>query len=270
MALRFRLTPVLLLAAAGALARGPSASPVGLDVGPSLVEITVTAGDSAERSVTLTNPGASPVEVTASVFDWRMSEDGEVRFEKAGTSPTSCAAWIRVDPERILVPAGGQTVLRVRIATPGSFSGTRWAAVLFALPAAETSWEGETALVAPRVGLTVYVTAAGTEREEFRLIRASARPEPAGVRLAALVENAGNTAVRFGATWQLRSADSRSTRSFEIRSSVALPGSRREVTLDSKESLAPGAYTVTAMVRWGKKRWAAADAPLTIPPRSPL
>ena len=264
MIFRRRATAALVVCGAGRIfAAGP---PVGLDVLPSLIEISVASGESVERVVTLTNPGSEPVEVSARPADWSMSESGEVRFLDPGTQTSSCAGWISVAPDRVRVPAGGQAIVRLRVSPAAVFSGTRWAAVLFSLPVTDSSFDGQRVSVAPRIGVSIYVTAAGTEREDLRLRSSSAteRDGGQGLRLQMRVANEGNTAVRFRATWQLRSADGNFVRAFDVRSSVALPGASREVFLDVRERIPPGTYGVTGMVRWGAKRWSALDSQVVV------
>jgi hypothetical protein len=65
-------------------------------------------------------------------------------------------------------------------------------------------------------------------------------------------------------TWQVKSADGKFVRSYEARSLVALPGMRREAILRVKDEIPSGTFSVTGMVRWGSKHWAAKNIPLTV------
>jgi P pilus assembly chaperone PapD len=255
----------LALAAAAPLpvdGEGPS-----LVIQPSLIEVARRPGERFERAVTLVNRGDEPLTVTARVADWTMSPEGEVRFLEPGREPRSCAGWIEVEPASLVVRPGQPAEVKVTVRFPAQASGTRWAVVLFALPETAAPNAGRGPTVAARVGLTVYATAEGTQGEDLRLLETSASADGSGALLRAAFEDRGNTAVRFRLTWQIKSADGKFLRVYDVPSVVALPGSRRLVTEKIEGELPPGSYVVTAMARWGARKWLARDSDLLIPAR---
>jgi fimbrial chaperone protein len=254
------------------LARLSAGQRVGLDVLPSLLEISQKPGARFEREVTLSNGGDDSLSVEARVQDWAMSENGEIHFAGPGTLPGSCGPWIAVEPQKIVVPPRGRAIVRVSVQSPPDARGSRWAVVFFELPEVPASAEGRSVHYAARVGLTVYVTAEGTEREELELLEASASADAVShaVRLRAVFENRGNTSVRARLTWQIKSADGKFLRTYREPSVVTLPGSRREAVTRVDEEIPPGSYLVTAMARWGAKRWMAQDCQLVIPKKASL
>jgi hypothetical protein len=240
----------------------------GLVIQPSLIEVTRRPGERFERAVTLVNRGDEPLTVTARVADWTMSPEGEVRFLEPGGEPRSCARWIEVEPASLVVRPGQPAEVKVTVRFPADASGTRWAAVFFALPDTAATVEGRRPAAVARVGLTVYATAEGTQREDLRLLETSASADASGALLRAAFGDRGNTAVRFRLTWQIKSADGKFLRVYDVPSVVALPGSRRLVTERIEEELPPGSYVVTAMARWGARKWLARDCELLIQARS--
>ena len=254
---------LLLAVPAGGRPRGP----VGLDVLPSLLELSVRPGERVVRVVTLTNPGEEPVSVSARPSDWTMTEEGEIRFEEPGSLPLSCASWIVAEPRELRIDAARQARVTVTIQSPADFSGTRWAVLLFSLGETTGSVGGRAVTLAPRVGLTVYLTAEGTEREQIELSSSSAVLEGDGkARLTAVFENGGNTAVRLKVTWQIRGVDGSIawTHSAQV---VSLPGRRRTAVAKMDRALAPGSYRVIAMARWGSRKWKTSDCELVVAAR---
>ena len=239
---------------------------IGLDVLPSLLELQLSPGEPVERRVTLTNPGEDPLEVSAEAADWTMSESGDVRFQEASeANPRGCAGWIAVSPAKVRVPAKGQAAVVLRIEAPAAFDGTRWAVVFFRLPQTPGFHGGRPADLVARVGLTVYATARGTERESLEFSELAATGTPS-VLLRAAFENTGNTAVRVKMTWQIRASSGSVVRT-DTASVVCLPGSRREA-IDRVADLPPGTYKVTGMARWGNRRWRARECVLEVPESS--
>jgi hypothetical protein len=258
-----------LLSLAGALflafsvgLRAAPKRPIGLDVLPSLLELQAAPGEIIERSVTLTNPGEDGLDVSAEAADWTMSEKGEIRFDAAGSNPRSCAGWIRVTPSALRVPPKSQATVSVRIGAPADLDGTRWAVVFFRLPDAAGFHEGRPADLVARVGLTVYVTGSGTERESLDLSELTTTGAPK-ILLRAAFDNGGNTAVRVKMTWQIRAASGSVVRT-DVATVVCLPGSRREA-VDRVPELPPGTYKVSGMARWGNRRWKVRECVLEVP-----
>jgi hypothetical protein len=199
-----------------------------------------------------------------------MDTAGRVSFLEPGRVPLSCAGWVRIEPEKQVVPAKGNAVVRVIVRPPEPAVGTHWAVVLFELPETAARLEGRAATVVPRIGLTLYVTPGGSQREDFDLedVTASATGS-GGATLRAAFSNRGNTAVRTRLDWQIKSSDGKFVRTYRISSVVALPGSRREAVVGTDEAIPPGDYVVTAMARWGDRRWAARDVALSVPSKTP-
>jgi hypothetical protein len=262
---RFSLAGALFLSFSLGLRASPK-KPIGLDVLPSLLELQAAPGETIERSVTLTNPGEDALDVSAEAADWTMSERGEIRFETAGSNPRGCAAWIRLTPSALRVPPKGQATVSIRIAAPADIDGTRWAVVFFRLPDAPGFHDGRPADLVARVGLTVYVTGSGTERESLELSELTALASPE-ILLRAAFDNNGNTAVRVKMTWQIRAASGSVVRT-DAATVVCLPGSRREA-VDRVPNLPPGTYKVTGMARWGNRRWKVRECVLEVPAGPP-
>lgn len=251
-----------LLLACSAGAGAEPKKPIGLDVLPSLLELQAAPGEAVARSVTLTNPGDDALDVSAEAADWTMSDSGGIRFDAAGTNPRGCATWIRVTPSALRVPPKGQATVSVRIDAPLDLDGTRWAVVFFRLPNAPGFHEGRPADLVARVGLTVYVTGKGTERESLELSEIAGTGAP-DILLRAAFENSGNTAVRVKMTWQVRDASGTVVRT-DAATVVCLPGSRREA-VDRIPALPAGTYKVSGMARWASRRWQVRECVLEVP-----
>jgi hypothetical protein len=259
-----------LLAVSAALESLPADEQIALEIQPSLLELTPRAGEQVARTVTLVNGGSVPVSVVARVSDWTMDTAGHVSFLEPGRVPRSCAGWVRVEPEKQVVAARGSAMARVIVRAPEAAAGTHWSVVLFELPETAARLEGRAATVVPRIGLTLYVTPGGSQHEDFDLedVTASAMAS-GGATLRAAFSNRGNTAVRARLDWQIKSSDGKFIRTYRISSVVALPGSRREAVVGTDEAIPPGDYVVTAMARWGDRRWAARDVALSVPSKTP-
>ncbi len=251
---------------------------------PSLVEEILAPGQRVVRTMQLSNRGSKTVPVAMSLSDWTMDREGRVQFAEPGSTPGSCAAMVTLIPNRILVPAGATASVVLILEAPhpssGRFRGTRWGAILYQLPQLESSREGETVRVSPRLSTTLYVTAAGSLPSKLTILSVAA-DAPRGsdpgsssgkLRVKAVLSNAGETPTRFSAVWTFLGADGNVVETLERRNQVALPDSVRELEASPQRTLAPGAYTISLRIRpeQGSELSASTKSVLPAPERKSL
>ena len=61
---------------------------------------------------------SQPVRIVASLNDWTIDRDGQVRFEKANTLPNSASSWLIHSPAETMVIPGNLHAIRVTISVP--------------------------------------------------------------------------------------------------------------------------------------------------------
>ena len=110
--------------------------------GNSRAEFAVSGGMTHEREsgpgevyngvITLRNNGAEPQEIKVYQRDYLFYADGKNIYGESGTAPRSNAGWIRFSPERLTVPAHGQSDISFQVSVPhdATLTGTYWSMLM--------------------------------------------------------------------------------------------------------------------------------------------
>jgi hypothetical protein len=118
----------LLLAAVCVSAQSPEPSPSptpsgsGISLAPARFELEMQPGSETTVVVNIdyhtATANSQPVRIVASLNDWTIDRDGQVRFEKANTLPNSASSWLIHSPAETMVIPGNLHAIRVTISVP--------------------------------------------------------------------------------------------------------------------------------------------------------
>src|ERR1044072_3590387 len=109
-------------------AQSPSPEPTptpagnGISLAPARLELEMQPGTETTVVVNLdyhsmgVNP--QPVRIVASLNDWTIDRDGQVRFERANTLPKSASSWLIYSPAETTVIPGNLHAIRVTVSVP--------------------------------------------------------------------------------------------------------------------------------------------------------
>ncbi len=236
------------------------------DVGisPARLELTASPGATTGGTVTVLTTSASAQQIATEVNDWTLDIFGELDFRDAGTVEFSASTWLDVDiPEFVLAPGGSQDV-RLEFAIPDdpNLAGTYHTVLFFTVvtPAADTGPLGVTTTT--RIGLTVYVTIAGTEQAEAEIVDFFDLDERT---LALVVYNGGNTLMRLGGAIELRDEAGGLARSLPVPAVPVMRDSEREVRIELPDDLDPGFYVLLALIEDGRGNLLVGELLLDVP-----
>ncbi|HEU4433851.1 MAG TPA: hypothetical protein VFR51_10665 [Pyrinomonadaceae bacterium] len=94
----------------------------GISLAPARFELEMQPGSETTVVVNLdyhtTADKSQPVRIVASLNDWTIDRDGQVRFETANTLPNSASSWLIHSPAETMVVPGNLHAIRVTIAVP--------------------------------------------------------------------------------------------------------------------------------------------------------
>src|SRR5919112_122957 len=256
----WRFTAVLLwifmtVVCAGAQDPTPSATPQpsgnGISLAPARLELEMQPGSETTVVVNLdyhaTNENSQPVRIVASLNDWTIERDGQVRFERANTLPNSASSWLIYSPAETTVTPGNLHAIRVTItvpkdATPGDHLT---ALVIEQRPDNLKLNESRRQMVIRyRMAAVFYIKVPQLRRQgSLESLRAEAKSDQ--VIVTPLLKNSGNSVIR--PLTSLRVTDSSGAAVAELPQKESLPvlgGAEllQPVVLETR--LAPGSYTV--------------------------
>jgi len=100
----------------------PKPSGNGISLAPARLELEMQPG--AETTVVInldyhsTSENSQPVRIVASLNDWTIDRNGQVRFEKPNTLPNSASSWLIYSPAETTVIPGNLHAIRVTVSVP--------------------------------------------------------------------------------------------------------------------------------------------------------
>jgi hypothetical protein len=249
-----------LLAAAFLLASSAWAADIGLT--PPRLVLFAPAGGTATATFSVLTSASTEQAVEAATSDWFLDLAGDIAFVPSGTAPHSAAGWLTLESDAFALEPSGSRELRLEVAVPEDAEGTHHTMVFFTVVPPPTDAPGVGVTTTTRVGLTVYVTVAGTERTGSELVDLY-QPDPA--TLATVVVNTGNTVMRLGGVLELRNEAGEVVHRLPVPDVPVLRESEREVRFDLPDDLEPGFYVVLALIEDDRGGLLAGELPIEIP-----
>lgn len=233
-----------------------------LGISPPRLELTLSPGETVTETITLLTNANSDQQIAVSVGDWTLSYSGELIFLPAGSLPYSASAWLLPESSELVLSGRGSYPFRLSLTLPEDApAGTHHAMVFFTVTPPEAAGSGLAVVTTTRIGLTVYLTVAGSERAGSELVDLYANGRES---VTLVVANTGNTVMRLGGRLELRDEQGATRHTVPIPDLPVLRESERELTLALPEDMAPGFYTVLALIEDSRGGLLAGELPLTV------
>lgn len=239
-AMRARLLVILLFALCI-----PAAFAADIGISPPRLDLVGAAGERVTATVTVITSARTEQQVAAEIGDWTMNPRGEMAFFPAGSLEHSAAGWLELDTDAFVLVGDSSREVRLEVAIPLGAEGTFQAMVFFTIVPPPTEGSGIGVVTTTRVGLTVYVTVAGTERGSAELVDLYQSDDRT---LTATILNGGNTVMRLGGLVELRNEAGEVVRRLEVPDVPVLRESERELTFTLPDDLPSGFYVALAVI----------------------
>ncbi len=254
------LTP-LLLSLVFASTFVAQATDIGLS--PPRLTLVGSPGQTITETVTLITNSSERLQVTSEVNDWTLDLAGNVTFLPANSSEHSAANWISLESTDFFLEPNSSRDLRVSVTVPpDAEGGTYHDMVFFRVVPPESALMGVGVVTTTRIGLTVYITVAGTERNSAEVVDFWQEDE-ASLTLA--IANTGNTLMRLGGHVELRDEMGEVKHSVEVPSVPILRDSERELLLPLPPEVEAGFYVALALIQDSRGELLVAELPISVP-----
>lgn len=223
----------------------------GISVAPARLELEMLPGSETTVVVNLdyhaTTENSQAVRIVASLNDWTIDRDGQVRFERANTLPNSASSWLIYSPAETTVVPGNLHAIRVTVSVPKDATPGDHLTALIVEQRPDNiklNQNRRQMVIRYRMAAVFYIKVPQLRRQgSLESLRAEANAEQ--VVVTPLLKNSGNTVIR--PLTSLRVMDRAGAAVAEIAPKESLPllgGAElvQPVVLDSR--LAPGTYMV--------------------------
>jgi hypothetical protein len=223
----------------------------GISLAPARFELEMQPGSETTVVVNLdyhTNAeNAQPVRIVASLNDWTIDRDGQVRFEKANTLPNSASSWLIHSPAETMVIPGNLHAIRVTISVPKDATPGDHLTALIVEQRPDNLKLNENrrqVVIRYRMGAVFYIKVPQLRRQgSLESLRAEATENQ--VTVTPLLKNEGNSVVR--PLTSLKIMDRSGVAIAELPQKESIPllgGSEMMQPVVVETRLAPGTYTV--------------------------
>ena len=227
----------------------------GISLAPARLELEMQPGSETTVVITLDyhaiSENSQPVRILASLNDWTIDRDGQVKFERANTLPNSASPWLIYSPAETTIVPGNLHAIRVTVsvpkdATPGDHLS---ALIVEQRPDNIKLNENRRQMVIKYRMAAVFYIKVPQLRRQGSLESLSAEANAEQVVVTPRLKNSGNSVIR--PLTSLKVTDSAGVAVAELPQKESLPllgGAELMQPLVLESRLAPGTYTVTYRV----------------------
>ena len=238
-----------------AQAANPDATPnpagTGISLAPARFELEMTPGSETTVVVNLdyrsTTQNSQPVRIMASLNDWTIDRDGQVKFEKANTLPNSASSWLIYSPAETTVTPGNLHAIRVTISVPkdATMGDHLTALIIEQRPDnLKLNQNRRQMVIRYRMAAVFYIKVPNLRRQgSLESLRAEAKGDQ--VIVTPLLRNAGNSVIRPLTSLKVTDRSGASVAELPQKESLPLLGGAelmQPLVLETR--LSPGTYNV--------------------------
>jgi len=236
-------------------AQVPDATPKptgnGISLAPARLELEMQPGTETTVVVNLdyhaTSENSQPVRIVASLNDWTIDRDGQVKFERANTLPNSASSWLIYSPAETTVTPGNLHAIRVTVSVPKDATpGDHLTALIIEQRPdnIKLTENRRQVVIRYRMGAVFYIKVPQLRRQgSLESLRAETKDDQ--ILVTPLLKNTGNSVIR--PLTSLKVTDKAGVAVAELPQKESLPllgGSELLQPLVLESRLAPGSYTV--------------------------
>jgi methionine-rich copper-binding protein CopC len=246
---------LLMMVCASAQAPVPDATPKpatsGISLAPARLELEMQPGSEITVVVNLdyhsTAENSQPVRIVASLNDWTIDRDGQVKFERANTLPNSASPWLIYSPAETTITPGNLHAIRVTVSVPKDATPGDHLTALIVEQRPDIIKLNENRrqmVIRYRMAAAFYIKVPQLRRQaSLESLRAESKDDQ--IVVTPLLKNTGNSVVR--PLTSLKVTDSSGVSVAELPQKESLPllgGAELVQPLVVESRLAPGTYTV--------------------------
>ncbi|HEY4424485.1 MAG TPA: hypothetical protein VGN10_09780 [Pyrinomonadaceae bacterium] len=236
-------------------AQVPDATPKptgnGISLAPARLELEMQPGTETTVVVNLdyhaTSENSQPVRIVASLNDWTIDRDGQVKFERANTLPNSASPWLIYSPAETTVTPGNLHAIRVTVSVPKDATPGDHLTALIVEQRPDNIKLTENrrqVVIRYRMGAVFYIKVPQLRRQgSLESLRAETKDDQ--ILVTPLLKNTGNSVIR--PLTSLKVTDKAGVAVAELPQKESLPllgGAELMQPLVLESRLAPGTYTV--------------------------
>jgi hypothetical protein len=248
------------IAVLGLAFTAPSSADISVDVSPAKYELQTQPGKQETFPITVRNTSNAAVHIVASLSDYAVGPTGTYAFAPPGKSPFSLSKTITINPREFDLEPGSFTQVRFSVDVPASAAGEYSNLVFFTT---RPTRHGAGLSIVERIASKIYVMIPETTRIGGEIDDVKAQSLGDGQHYLVDFHNTGNAHVYLSGRVEIKQGS-------VVIDRVAFPpgmlverSGKRLIDAIGKR-LAPGSYSVVALVDYGGPNLVAGQANITV------
>lgn len=240
-----------------------------ISVAPSRLFFSFPQGEASTQEVRIANPGKHNMVFSITLADWYRDSLGEKQYLKPGATPHSCTDWVELPYSSIVVAAGQERTIPVKLVAPANAGNTVRNAMIFITQAEDDESlqvqkkNGATMIIRLEVGIHVYYTPPSLSKKEVDLVDFKDAGwkqlgDTAKHLLEVVLKNTGELMSESTVKLELTNQETAEEIKLDAQPVPTMPGVKRIIRFGLPPSLKKGNYLAVAIVDNGP------DVPLTI------
>ena len=249
-----------MIATFGLALAAPSAADISVDVSPAKYELTTQPGKQETFPITIRNTSSAAVHIVASLSDYLVGPTGNYAFAPPGKSPYSLSKDITINPREFDLEPGSFTQVRFSVDVPSTATGEYGNLVFFTT---RPTRHGGGLSIVERIASKIYVIIPESTRIGGEVDDVKTQSLGDGQHYLVDFHNTGNAHVYLSGPVEIKQGGTVVDRvSFPQGLLVERAGKRLIDAVGKK--LAPGSYSVVALVDYGGPNLVAGQANITV------
>jgi hypothetical protein len=238
----------------------PSSADISVDVSPAKYELSTQPGKQETFPITVRNTSGAAVHIVASLSDYTVGPTGNYLFASPGKSPFSLSKTISINPREFDLEPNSFVQVRFSVDVPPAASGEYSSLVFFTT---RPTRHGGGLSIVERIASKIYVIIPQSTRISGEVDDVKAQMLDDGEHYLVNFRNTGNAHVYLSGRVEIKQGGTVVDRvSFPPGMLVERSGKRLIDAVGKK--LAPGSYSVVAMVDYGGPNLVAGQANITV------
>lgn len=230
----------------------------GFEVSPVILNFDAEPGGTATKTLTISNYFNKRRAFTLSLKDFTRDETGAKKYFEAGQYKSSCADWITISPSFIEVDPNESKEVSVTITVPSGDKSTRWTMIHVRATSEQTAFSADKGMagglkISPTIGVHVYQSPGSNTNFSATVNNFKEITKSGDKQRTLSVDVTNNGDKNIDARMYLLIANNETAE--EIKASPTrfplFPGASRVAKFKLPDDLAPGEYSVAAILDYG-------------------
>ena len=256
-----RLVSILgTIAVLGLAFTAPSSADLSVDVSPAKYELQTQPGKQETFPITVRNTSGAPVHIVASLSDYLVGPTGNYAFAPPGKSPYSLSKGITINPREFDLEPGSFTQVRFSVDVPANAAGEYSNLVFFTT---RPTRKGGGLSIVERIASKIYVLIPESTRIGGEIDDVKTQSLSDGQHYIVDFRNTGNAHVYLSGRVEIKQGGVVIDRVTFPQGMLVERSGKRLIDAVGKK-LAPGSYSVVALVDYGGPNLVAGQANITV------